>query len=86
MTKSVGIHEAKTHLSRLIAEVGAGHEVSITNRGSEVARLVPPTPKQKRQFGTDRGKFRVPTDEEWAATDREIEEDFERSLNEPFPE
>ena len=29
MTKSVGVHEAKTHLSRLLADVAAGQEVLI---------------------------------------------------------
>ena len=42
MTKSVGVHEAKTQLSKLLAEVQQGEEVEITNRGTVVARLVPP--------------------------------------------
>lgn len=46
MTKSVGVHEAKTQLSRLLDEVGEGSEVEITNRGRVVARLVPPAPRQ----------------------------------------
>lgn len=44
MTKSVavvGVHEAKTHLSRLLARVEAGEEIEISNRGHVVARLVP---------------------------------------------
>jgi prevent-host-death family protein len=41
MTKSVGVHQAKTHLSRLLDEVAKGEEVEITNRGRVVARLVP---------------------------------------------
>lgn len=55
MTKSVGVHEAKTHLSRLIEEVAAGEEVVITRRGQEVARLVPRRPPAKRQLGGDEG-------------------------------
>ena len=62
MTKSVGIHEAKTHLSRLIAEVKAGYEITITSRGEEVARLVAASPRAKREFGTDAGKYTVPDD------------------------
>jgi prevent-host-death family protein len=62
MTRSVGVHEAKTHLSRLLLDVAAGHEVSITRRGEEVARLVPPRRSERRRFGVDRGRFVVPDD------------------------
>ncbi|MEI6688554.1 MAG: type II toxin-antitoxin system prevent-host-death family antitoxin [Thermoleophilia bacterium] len=37
----VSVYEAKTHLSRLIGEVEAGVEVTITRHGKPVARLVP---------------------------------------------
>jgi prevent-host-death family protein len=37
----VNIHYAKTHLSRLIEQVGAGQSVVIANAGRPVARLVP---------------------------------------------
>ena len=33
--------EAKTHLSALIEEVERGNEITITKRGTPVARLVP---------------------------------------------
>jgi prevent-host-death family protein len=62
MTKSVGVHEAKTHLSRLLEDVAAGEEVVITRRGEEVATLVPVRRSSARQFGTDRGRFVVPDD------------------------
>lgn len=62
MTKSVGTHEAKTHLSRLLDRVSAGEEIVITRRGEEAARLVPPRRKGKRKFGIDRGRFEVPED------------------------
>lgn len=38
---TVGIREAKTNLSRLLKEVQKGAEITITDRGSEVARLIP---------------------------------------------
>lgn len=60
MTKSVGVHEAKTHLSRLLQSVAAGEEVVITSRGREVARLV--APRRRRQLGIDRDRFVVPDD------------------------
>lgn len=60
MTRSVGVHEAKTHLSRLIEEVAAGEEIVITRRGEEVARLVPSRPATTRRFGLDEGRFEIP--------------------------
>ena len=62
MTKSVGVHEAKTHLSRLLEQVALGEEIAITNRGEEVARLVPATRPTTLRFGIDRGRFTVPDD------------------------
>lgn len=63
MTKSVGVHEAKTHLSKLLEQVLAGEEVVITRRGESVARLVPARPATRaRRFGENRGKFKVPDD------------------------
>jgi prevent-host-death family protein len=37
----VNVHEAKTHLSRLLERVAAGEEVIIGKAGRPVARLVP---------------------------------------------
>jgi prevent-host-death family protein len=62
MTKSVGVHEAKTHLSRLLEDVASGEEVVITRRGEEVARLVPAGRSSVRRLGIDRGRFVVPDD------------------------
>ncbi len=39
--KPVNIHEAKTHLSRLIERVEAGEEIIIAKAGRPAARLVP---------------------------------------------
>jgi prevent-host-death family protein len=62
MTKSVGVHEAKTHLSRLLELVSAGEEVVITRRGEEVARLVAASPSEGRRLGIDRDRYVVPDD------------------------
>lgn len=62
MTKSVGVHEAKTQLSKLLERVAAGEEIAITRRGEEVARLVPTQPTAVRRFGVDRGRWTVPED------------------------
>ena len=39
--KPINIHEAKTHLSRLIERVEAGEEFVIARAGKPAARLVP---------------------------------------------
>ena len=39
--KPVNIHEAKTHLSRLVERVQAGEEIVIAKAGRPAARLVP---------------------------------------------
>ncbi len=62
MTKSVGVHEAKTHLSRLLEDVVAGEEIVITRRGEEIANLVPVRGHRNRRLGIDRGRFVVPED------------------------
>ena len=54
--RTVNIHEAKTHFSKLIARVLAGEEIVISKAGKPVARLVPIAPKPKaRVFGSGRG-------------------------------
>lgn len=62
MTKSVGVHEAKTQLSQLLRRVAAGEEITITRRGREVARLVPPEKPSTRRLGFERGRLVVPDD------------------------
>jgi prevent-host-death family protein len=55
----VGVHEAKTHFSRLLRQVAMGEEITIRNGGRPVARLVPVPPSPRREFGRDRGMFTV---------------------------
>lgn len=57
---AVGVHEAKTTLSKLIQKAGAGEEVIITRAGTPVAKLVPVTPQRPRELGRDIGRFEVP--------------------------
>ena len=52
----VNVHEAKTRLSQLLAQVEAGEEVVIARRGEPVARLVRCKPRGKRQFGSMKGQ------------------------------
>ena len=53
----VNVHEAKTRLSRLLAQVEAGEDVVIARRGEPVARLVRCKPRGKRQFGAMKGQI-----------------------------
>src|SRR6202000_976784 len=62
MTKSVGVYEAKTHLSRLLKEVEEDEEVMITSRGKTAAVLAPPPDDRRPRFGVDEGRFVVPDD------------------------
>ena len=59
--KTYTVHEAKTHLSRLLRRAEAGEDVVITRSGLPVARLAP-VYGSRRVFGQDRGRFRVPED------------------------
>ncbi len=45
MTTTVNIHEAKTHLSRLLEQVAAGERVVISKAGTPIAELVRHEPK-----------------------------------------
>ncbi len=59
----VNIHEAKTSFSRLLRLVAAGEEITISNRGVPVARLVPiPTEETTRKLGAFRGQMIISDD------------------------
>ena len=60
---TVNIHEAKTHLSRLVDEVAAGAEIIIAKAGKPMARLTPiAAPARKKCLGLLKGKIKVPED------------------------
>ena len=64
----INIHQAKTHLSRLIEDVANGNEVLIAKGGKPMARLIPlGRDDSPRRPGLLKGKLR-------------IAEDFDRSL------
>jgi prevent-host-death family protein len=62
-TGKINIHQAKTHLSRLVEDVASGGEVLIAKGGRPMARLVPlrrvDTP---RRAGLLKGKLRIADD------------------------
>ena len=57
--KQVNVHEAKTKLSQLLAEVEAGREIIVARNGKPVAWLVPfqPEAKKKLRLGTWKGRI-----------------------------
>jgi prevent-host-death family protein len=59
----VNVHQAKTHLSRLLQRVAGGEEITIARAGVPVAKLVAiNTRAAARPLGIDRGRFTVPED------------------------
>ena len=61
--RTINIHEAKTHLSRLVDEVSAGEELIIAKAGKPLARLVPiKLARPTRKPGFLKGKIRIAND------------------------
>jgi prevent-host-death family protein len=59
----INIHEAKTHLSRIVDEVAAGAEVIIAKAGKPMARLTSIAGVQRpKKLGLLQGKIQVPDD------------------------
>ncbi len=63
--RTVNIHEAKTHLSKLVEEVSKGKELIIAKAGKPVVKvtaLSAPTGAQVRRLGFMAGQISVPDD------------------------
>jgi prevent-host-death family protein len=66
--KTVNIHEAKTHLSRLVEEAAKGEGFVIAKAGKPMVKVVPldeapaEEPKKKRRIGFLKGQISVPDD------------------------
>ncbi len=61
--QQINIHEAKTNLSRLLAEVADGAEVVIAKAGKPLAKLVPIKPAAPvRKPGYLKGKIKIAGD------------------------
>ena len=77
MSKTVNVHEAKTHLSRLLELVSQGEEVVIAKSGRPVARLVPVREGRRRRVpGSARGQIKIAEDFD-APLPQDIQEFFE---------
>ncbi|HEX5419491.1 MAG TPA: type II toxin-antitoxin system prevent-host-death family antitoxin [Gammaproteobacteria bacterium] len=60
MPKVVNIHEAKTHLSRLVDEAATGKEIIIAKAGKPMARLAPINATvKKKKLGLLKGKIKI---------------------------
>jgi prevent-host-death family protein len=61
--RTVNIHEAKTHLSRLVAAAAKGEPFIIAKAGKPLVKVVPiGAPPSPRRLGFMRGQFTVPDD------------------------
>ena len=54
------VHQAKTHLSKLLVRVEAGEDIVIARRGEPVARLVAYKSRGKRRPDVLKGKLTIP--------------------------
>jgi prevent-host-death family protein len=73
----VNVHEAKTHLSKLLERVEAGEEIVIARAGLPVARLIPFAHPGKRPLGLDAGMGFIASDFD-APLPEGVLDDFER--------
>ena len=77
--RTVNIHAAKTHLSRLVEDAAAGEEIIIAKSGKPLARLGPLAGRTgKRKLGGLEGKLRIPEDFD-APLPEDVLADFEGS-------
>lgn len=72
--KQVNVHQAKTQLSKLLAEVENGREIIVARDGKPVARLVPfaPAPRKKLRTGDWRGKIWISPDFDAPLSEEEL--------------
>ncbi|MDE2150042.1 MAG: type II toxin-antitoxin system Phd/YefM family antitoxin [Gammaproteobacteria bacterium] len=57
MGEVINVHQAKTHLSRLLERAHAGEEIVLAKAGKPYARLVPLKPAHQRTLGFIKGKL-----------------------------
>jgi prevent-host-death family protein len=78
MEKPVNMHEAKTHLSRLVERVEAGEEITIARAGRPVARLVPvKRSMEPRPLGLWKGKVWLAPDWDSPEVNAEVADLFD---------
>jgi prevent-host-death family protein len=76
--RTINIHQAKTHLSRLVEDAALGEEIVIAKAGKPVARLMPlsPTERPVPKLGTMRDKIWMADDWDSLKTNDAIWSEF----------
>jgi prevent-host-death family protein len=73
MTTIVNMHEAKTHLSQLVAQAENGQDIVLARSGKPVVRIVRyATTEPVQRFGAMAGQLSGLSAEEWAESDRDL--------------
>ena len=79
--RTINIHEAKTHLSRLVDEAVQGDSFVIAKRGKGLVRVIrldaPETPAMRR-LGFMKGKYTLP--DNFEEIDRELDKEVEKLM------
>lgn len=57
MARIINVHEAKTHLSKILEQVRQGEEIILAKGGKPYAKLVPLNDSEKRPLGFVPGKI-----------------------------
>jgi prevent-host-death family protein len=76
--RTVNIHEAKTHLSRLVEEAVNGKPFVIAKAGKPKVKVVAidaPKPKRKRRIGFMKGQFTLPAN--FIELDKQLDEEIQ---------
>lgn len=79
--ETVNIHEAKTHLSRLVEKAAKGEPFIIAKAGRPMVKVVAletPEPAARKRLGFMKGEIEVPDDFDQMAL-KEVEKLFEGS-------
>ena len=80
--KTYNIHEAKTHLSKILKDVEAGKSVQIARKGKVIAEVHPPRGRPLK-LGLLKGGSPIDW-ESWDAMDNDIRREFEASTDRPL--
>lgn len=84
---TVNIHEAKAHLSELLARVEAGETVVIARRNKPIVKLVPAdmaAPKEKRRLGLAEGSVTISDDFFDPMTNEELADWYDIKSTDPL--
>jgi prevent-host-death family protein len=79
--RTINIHEAKTHLSRLVDEAEKGEPFIIAKAGKpkvQVIRIDAPTVKAKRRLGFMKGMYTIP--DNFDGIDKQLDKEIEKLM------